>query len=74
MLPEMLQALGVASTKGPVVVLLANEVTCQAIVIENPETVHQINLSEVSLQKLQALSDVMHSTIRRGATLSDGAP
>lgn len=66
MLPETFQALGSAASHGPVVVLIANDVTCQAIVIENPETVLQVHLPDASLQDLQVLCGIMRVSIHRG--------
>lgn len=66
MLPERFQALSEAASQGPVVVLLANDITCQAVVMENPETVHQVHLPDISLQQLRTLSQAMAMAVRHG--------
>lgn len=71
-LPERFQALSAASIQGPVVVFLANDVACEAIVIETPDTVHQVRLPDVSLQYLQTLSVTMGVAIRGGRDLLQG--
>ena len=66
MLPEHFRALCAATAQGLVAVPLANGVTCQAIVIESADTVHQVQLPDVSLQSLQNLSHIATADIHRG--------
>lgn len=72
MLPETFQALCSAAAKGPVVVLLATGITCQAIVIENPDSVHRVELPEMSLQSLQILSHTIVTSAQHGRELIRG--
>lgn len=72
MLPETFHAIGAAAARGPVIVLLATYIACQAIVIESPEIVYQIPLPEVSLRHLQALVGDINVSIHRGRDLLRG--
>lgn len=69
MLPEPFRALCTAAAHGPVVVLLANDIACQAIVLETPESVHQVQLPKAYLKTLKTLSRAMSIAVRRGRGL-----
>ena len=72
MLPELFQVLCYAAAHCPVVVLLANDITCQAIAIENPDAVHQVQLPEVPSLYLQTLSRSAAEAARSGRSLLRG--
>lgn len=56
LLPNTFNSLSHAARKGPVVLLLAGEALCQAIVIEQPSsTANQVSLPGVTLRRLEDL-------------------
>lgn len=65
MLPEPFQALRAVASRGPVVILIANQVTVQAIVAEQ-KGIQQVQLPEANVKDLRALSHMMVEAVRRG--------
>lgn len=66
LLPPAFQALAVAATHSPLVILLADQAICYALILSNMERACAIELQGLSLHALQKLARTMESILRQG--------
>lgn len=66
LLPQTFHALSTVSENSPLVILIADQSACYAIVLSSSQRVAAIHLNAVSLPTLNTLSQTMESTLRRG--------
>lgn len=56
LLPDAFQIISIAASRGPIVVLVASELTCQAILIKSPNEVTRRDLPSLDVSKLNSLA------------------